>query len=77
MKSCIIIPVLFIALQIEDLSLDQLIPDLSQGREIRNLFLEHQENYSSSGRRNFGCTLLPIIQAQVLKILKAAEADTS
>ena len=63
-----VVPIVIYLLQLVELCLNELVPDFSQGRKVRYLFLEHDDNHSPLRGTNFGSALLPIIQAEILQI---------
>ena len=43
------VPVSLVVLKVVNLGLDELVPDLPECREVRNVCLEHEKDHSSLG----------------------------
>ena len=62
-------------LYVVDLCLDELVSDFSEGRKVGDFFLEHNQNHPLFRGTNSGGSLLPVVQAQVLKIVNILELE--
>ena len=51
-----------------DLCLHELVSNLSKSWEVWNFLLEHIKDHSSLRWTKIGCTLLPVIETQILKV---------
>ena len=69
------VPIFAFLLNLQGLRHYKSVSNLSQSREVGYLFLEHNKYQSSIRRTNLGCSLLPVIEAEILQVLSVLETE--